>query len=165
MAFAAKQQFAEAAKELATLQEIARGEVLRKTPASFSANTAQTILRIAPEVLAGELAARQGQFDQAIAHLGQAVRLEDALIYTEPADWPFPARHSLGAVLLQAGRPEEAAVIYWEDLRRFPENGWSLFGLTQALRAQGKNDEAGLVEKRFQKAWARADVKLSASRF
>jgi hypothetical protein len=71
----------------------------------------------------------------------------------------------LGAVLLQAGRPEEAAIVYWEDLRRFPENGWSLFGLMQALRAQGKDDEATLVDKRFQKAWTRADVKLAASRF
>ena len=165
MAFTAKQQFAEAAKELAILEETVRGDVLRKMPTSFSANTALTILRIAPEVLAGELAAKQGQFESAIAHLDKAVRLEDALIYTEPADWPFPVRHSLGAVLLQAGRPEEAAIIYWEDLRRFPENGWSLFGLMQALRAQGKNDEAALVDKRFQKAWARADVKLTASRF
>ncbi len=165
MAFTAKRQFAEAAKELAILEEVLRGESLRKMPASFSANTAQTILRIAPEVLAGEMAAKQGQFEQAIARLDRAVRLEDALIYTEPADWPFPTRHSLGTVLLQAGRPEEAAIVYWEDLRRFPENGWSLFGLMQALQAQGKNDEATLVEKRFQKAWARADVKLTASRF
>jgi tetratricopeptide (TPR) repeat protein len=165
MAFTAKRQFAQAAKELAILEEVLRGESLRKMPASSSANTAQTILRIAPEVLAGEMAAKQGHFEQAIARLDRAVRLEDALIYTEPADWPFPTRHSLGAVLLQAGRPEEAAIVYWEDLRRFPENGWSLFGLMQALQAQGKNDEATLVEKRFQKAWARADVKLTASRF
>ena len=93
------------------------------------------------------------------------MRLEDALIYTDPADWPFPVRQSLGAVLLEAGRPEEAAPVYWEDLRRFPENGWSLYGLLQALKAQGKNDEAAAVEKRLQKAWARADVKLAASRF
>src|SRR5712692_7078868 len=59
MAFTAKRQFAEAAKELAILEEILRGESLRKMPASFSANTAQTILRIAPEVLAGEMAAKQ----------------------------------------------------------------------------------------------------------
>lgn len=165
MAFTAKRQFAEAAKELATLEELVRGEALGKMPASFSANPAQTILRIAPEVLAGELAAKQSQFDQAIARLDKAVRLEEALVYTEPADWPFPVRHSLGAVLLQAGRPEEAATVYWEDLRRFPENGWSLFGLMQALHGTGEDDEAAQIEKRFKKAWARADVKLTASRF
>jgi hypothetical protein len=35
----------------------------------------------------------------------------------------------------------------------------------QALRAQGKNDEAAAAEARLTKAWARADVKLTASRF
>lgn len=164
-AFTAKKQFQEAAQELAVLEAMARSDALRNMPASFSANTALTILRIAPEVLAGELAAAQKQFDQALLRLERAVRLEDALIYTEPADWPFPVRQSLGAVLLEAGRPEEAASVYWDDLRRYPENGWSLYGLAQALRAQGKNDEAAMVEKRLQKAWARADVKLTASRF
>jgi len=71
----------------------------------------------------------------------------------------------LGAVLLQAGRASEAEAVYWEDLRRYPHNGWSLFGLAQSLRKQGKNEEAALAEQRFQKAWAQADVKLTASRF
>ena len=70
----------------------------------------------------------------------------------------------LGAVLLQAGRPAEAETVYWEDLKRFPENGWSLFGVVQALRAQGKNAQADIVQKRLDKAWARADVKLMSSR-
>jgi tetratricopeptide (TPR) repeat protein len=164
-AYAGKRQLNEAAKELAALEKLVASDALRNMPASFSANTALAILRIAPEVLAGELAAKQKQFDKALLHLGRAVRLEDALIYTEPADWPFPVRQNLGAVLLEAGRAEEAAVVYWEDLRRFPENGWTLYGLAQALKAQGKNDEAAAVEGRLQKAWARADVKLTASRF
>jgi tetratricopeptide (TPR) repeat protein len=134
-------------------------------PASFSANTALNILRVAPEVLAGELAARQKDYEAAVNHLSKAVRLEDTLIYTEPADWPFPARANLGAVLLEAGRAEEAEVVFWEDLRSRPENGWSLFGVAQALRAQGKNDQAAAVDARFQKAWQRADTKLTAARF
>lgn len=165
LAFAGKAQFEDAAKELAALESTVKSDALRNMPVSFSANTALAILRIAPEVLAGELAAKQKQFDKAVSHLERAVRLEDSLIYTEPADWPFPVRQKLGAVLLEAGRPDEAAVVYWEDLRRFPENGWSLFGLMQALKAQGKYDQAAIVEKRFQKAWARADVQLSGSRF
>ena len=72
---------------------------------------------------------------------------------------------ALGAVLLEAKRPAEAETVYWEDLRHNRESGWSLFGLTQALKAQGKNDDAALVEARFKKAWARADVTLTASRF
>ena len=66
---------------------------------------------------------------------------------------------------MKAGRNAEAEKVYREDLRRFPENGWSLFGLAQALRAQGKNAEADAVEARFRRAWASTDVTLTASRF
>ena len=93
------------------------------------------------------------------------MRLEDALVYTEPAEWHYPPRLALGAVLLEANRAAEAETVYWEDLRRNRENGWGLFGLVKALKAQGKNDEAALAEARFKKAWARSDVTLSASRF
>ena len=74
-------------------------------------------------------------------------------------------RQSLGAVFLQAGRAAEAEAIYREDLRRNPENGWSLFGLAQSLRVQGKTWEAAAAEARFRKAWPRADVTLTTSRF
>ena len=123
------------------------------------------ILRIGPEVLAGSLAAKRGQYDAAVMHLDRAVRYNDALVYTEPPDWGVPPRQVLGAVLLEAGRAAEAEVVYWEDLKWNPNNGWALFGLWQALKAQGKNEQAALVEKRFQKAWANADVKLTSSRF
>ena len=93
------------------------------------------------------------------------MRLEDALAYVEPPDWHYPMRQSLGAVLLEAGRPVEAEAVYWDDLRRNRENGWSLFGLIKALEAQGKKDEVAAIQKRFDKAWSAADVKLTASRF
>jgi hypothetical protein len=73
-------------------------------------------------------------------------------------------RQTLGAVLLDAGRPDEAEAVFWEDLRKNAGNGWTLSGLKQALRAQGKNEEAAIIEARFEKAWAQADVKLTASR-
>ena len=81
-------------------------------------------------------------------HLDRAVRYEDALIYQEPADWHAPVRQNLGAVLLEAGRADEAEAVFWEDLKKNPENGWSLFGLMQALKAQGKNDDAALPPRR-----------------
>ncbi len=82
------------------------------------------------------------------------------MIYTEPADWPSPVRQDLGAALLEAGRAVEAEAVYWDDLKRNPENGWSLSGLLQALTAQGKKDDAARVQQRFEKAWSSADVKL-----
>lgn len=128
----------------------------------FSA--ASGLLRIAEEILSGEIAARQNDISAAIAHLETAVRLEDGLRYNEPPDWYFPVRHILGALLLEAGLPAQAEVVYWEDLRRNPENGYSLFGLKQSLLAQGKNGVAGMVGARLSQAWKEADVELTTSR-
>jgi predicted Zn-dependent protease len=83
----------------------------------------------------------------------------------EPPPWYFPTRQALGAVLLAAGRAAEAEAVHREDLRRHPKNGWSLFGLAESLRAQRKRAEAAWAEKGYRSAWARADVKLAASRF
>jgi hypothetical protein len=163
LAYLGKGDLDAAEKELAEVRRIAADKALDFT--LFSPNTAAAIFAPAPEVLAGELAARRQEYDAAIAHLARAVRLEDSLFYTEPEEWHYPARQALGAVLLAAGHAREAEVVYWEDLRRHAENGWSLFGLAQALRAQGKNPEAEAVQARFDKAWSRADVKLTASRF
>lgn len=162
LAFIGKGQIAEAEKALEEVQRIAADK--RLDYPLFSPNTAANVFAVAPEVLSGELAAVRKVYDKAIAHLDRAVRLEDSLVYTEPSEWHYPPRHALGAVLLEAGRPREAETVYWGDLKRNPENGWALFGLMQALRAQGKNEQAGLIQQRFEKAWARADIKLTASR-
>ena len=71
----------------------------------------------------------------------------------------------LGAVLLEAGQAAEAEVVYWEDLRRNPDNGYALFGLTQSLAAQDKTAALVEIERRLQLAWSQADVSLSSSRY
>jgi pimeloyl-ACP methyl ester carboxylesterase len=78
--------------------------------------------------------------------------------------WHQPPRQVLGALLLEAGRPVDAEQIYLEDLKRFRENGWSLFGLMRSLEAQHRTSDAAGVRRRFEKAWARADVTLTSSR-
>jgi tetratricopeptide (TPR) repeat protein len=164
MAFGAKRQFDEAAVEIDRLREIATDPEVSKMTL-WSVNTVGRVLLIGLAVLEGDLAARTGDYERSIMLLDKAARLEDALVYTEPPDWSIPVRHILGAVLLEAGRPSEAETVYWEDLRRNPENGWSLFGLGQALRAQDKDEKAGAIEQRFLRAWADADITLSATRF
>ena len=149
--------------ELEKLREIMKDPSL--DGALFSKNTPRTVLKIGPEVLAGEIAAARGQFDAAIAHLDRAVRFEDALVYTEPSEWHFPPRLALGAILLESGRPAEAETVYWEDLRKNRNNGWALYGLLLALQAQKKEHEAAIIENRFKKAWSDADVELNSSRF
>jgi tetratricopeptide (TPR) repeat protein len=163
-ALSAKGRLEEAQKELASLRQIVGDPELAKLP-PFSLNSPAAILRIAPDVLAGDLAARRKDYDVAIAHFERAVRHEDALIYTEPPDWHAPVRHWLGAALLDAGRPVEAEVVYWEDLRRNRDNGWSLFGLHKALVAQGRHEDASAAQQRFTRAWKGADVTLPGSRF
>ncbi|UCG04944.1 MAG: hypothetical protein JSV83_13540 [Desulfobacterales bacterium] len=165
MAFSAKGKLDEASQELDSLRRIAAQKALDGYRVTFSRNGAKAILEIATEVLAGELDAKRGDYDRAIARLHRGILLEDNLIYNEPPDWHIPVRQSLGAVLLEAGRPAEAEAIYWQDLSRNRENGWSLFGLMQSFRAQGKEAQAVVIDKRFRKAWNRADVTLTASRF
>ncbi len=153
----------EATRELDSLRTLATSGGLDYQ--LFSPNSAANILAVAPEALAGELAEARGDHDTAIRHLERAVRFEDALVYTEPEEWHYPPRLALGAVLLAAGRPREAETVYWDDLRDHPENGWALRGLADALAAQGRKAEAAEAQARFERAWARADVKLTASRF
>jgi tetratricopeptide (TPR) repeat protein len=163
LAHVAKNDLAQAEQALAIVRKTL-GDKSLQSPL-FSPNIGAAVLAVAPEMLAGEIAAARKQYDQAIAHLERAVRLEDGLVYTEPSETIYPPRHALGAVLLEAGRAAEAETIYWEDLKRFPDNGWSLFGVVQALKAQGKNEQAAVVQARLDKAWARADVKIAGSRF
>lgn len=157
VAHAAKGQWADAQAALDTVTAINAA-----TPAGADSKTA---LSIAVHALLGEIANRHGDVNAGINHFREALTIENAGLYFEPPKWYYPIRHSLGAALLRAGRNAEAEQVYREDLRRFPENGWSLFGLAQALGAQGSNAEAAVVDARFRRAWAGADVTLTASRF
>jgi tetratricopeptide (TPR) repeat protein len=163
LAFAATGRREEARHELAELRSLVESLPTARTVAQFF--TMRDMLVLAADVLAGEMAARAGQTDVAVRHLTQAVAAQDRHWFTEPPPWYFPVRHSLGAALLEAGRAAAAEAVYREDLRRNPENGWALFGLAASLRAQGKTAEAEAADRRFQRAWSRADVTLPASRF
>lgn len=120
--------------------------------------------RIAERTLTAEIAAAGGDHEAAVAALREAVAIEDGIPYDEPPGWHAPVRHSLGAVLLQAGRAAEAEQVYREDLRRNPDNGWALFGLAQSLQAQGRAAEAETARSSFSAAWGNADIELAASR-
>jgi tetratricopeptide (TPR) repeat protein len=163
MAFNGKGQADAAAGELRALEAILQSVPPERTVAFFF--RAKNVLQLAANLLAGEMAAKAGDYSTAERLLRAAVAEQDSHWFTEPPPWYFPVRQSLGAVLLQAGRAGDAEQVYREDLRRNPGNGWSLFGLAASLRAQGKTEEAAQVEASFHKAWAQADVKLTASRF
>ncbi len=164
LAYTRTNQLEPAKMELEKLKNIAADTSL-KYVTIWDINTTFDLLQIATEMLSGELAAKHRDFATAITHLQRAVELEDNLTYDEPPPWYTPARHNLGAVLLEAGRAAEAQKVYEADLQKYPENGWALFGLQQSLFSQKKNAEAEAAKKRFAQAWLGADVTLNASRF
>jgi len=125
----------------------------------------QMLLRIAATELEGEIAARQGSWDPAIVSLRQAVATEDSLGYIEPPWSYYPVRHRLGAALLKAGRPAEAETTYRQDLAQHPHNGWSLYGLAESLKQQGKTAAADSAQAAFKTAWSKADVDLASLGF
>ena len=64
---------------------------------------------------------------------------------------------------MRDGRFEAAEKVYREDLRWYPENGWSLRGLATSLRGQNRTEEANSVEERFRIAWQHADIDIASS--
>lgn len=163
LAYIYSNRLAEARRELRSLN--AAREAMGKVEHYIGYAAAETLLTIAQEVVSGDLAYAEGYTLEGLAHLERAVRLEDSLRYNEPPDWYFPVRHYLGAMLLDAGRPKEAEVVYAADLRKNADNGYSLFGLKIALVQQGKDEDALAVAKRFDHTWAGATHKLTSSRF
>ncbi len=161
-AFAATGKVDEALKAQAAFEE-----ARVKVPEGYSwgSNGAAPVLLVAKAYLAGEIAFRQGKLEAAVAQLGEAAKLEDALKYDEPPACVIPARHALGAVLLSAKRAKEAEAVYRADLKAYPGNYWSLLGLSQALTAQGRKAESVKAAAALKKAQARADQQAETSCF
>ncbi|MDQ6894503.1 MAG: hypothetical protein M3167_17735 [Acidobacteriota bacterium] len=140
-------------------------EITKRIPpeAMESLNKSHDLLDVAVWVLDGQILAKKGDVGGAVSILTKAAEAQDALKYSEPPDWYYPVRQTLGAILLSAGRAKDAERVYREDLVRTPDNGWSLFGLAEALKAQGKPEAE--TRARFDKAWQRADIRITASDF
>jgi tetratricopeptide (TPR) repeat protein len=163
MAFVANDNFEEAEKEIAFLEKMRFDKDIEDL-SIWGINSAGNLIKIAYEVTKGECEAKKKNYASAIAHLTKAVELEDQLRYDEPPTWFYPCRQNLGAVLIEAGRYEEAEKVYRENLAEIPNNGWGLFGLQEALLMQGKETEAAEIKKQFNSAWQYSDIQLTSSR-
>jgi tetratricopeptide (TPR) repeat protein len=161
IALAAKSNTENARKEQAIFRELVQ-RVPKET--AVSNNTAESIVAVANHMIEGEILIAERKLDPGLEELRAALTLEDVLKYDEPPSWMIPLRHTIGANLMHAGRFAEAEQIYRDDLKRLPENGWSLLGLSQALAAQQKDGvELEATRARFNKVWAKADVKITSS--
>ena len=150
-----------AQSDRARLAALTKADFKRYDEAGIPA-AAMTTLSLA--LLDGEIARLSGDLPGAIAQFRAASAIEKGLPYTEPPYWHQPTAHLLGAALMQAKRPAEAEAVYRESLKSYRIDGWALFGLAQALEAQGKTDEAARVREEFHQAWRAADTDLSSSR-
>jgi tetratricopeptide (TPR) repeat protein len=162
IALAATGKVADAKAELAKTEKLIDAIPADATQGN---NEAKPLYEIGQLKARARIASAEGRREEAVQLLSDAVRLEDKLAYNEPNDMIFPTRHLLGAALLADARPVEAEAVYREDLRRHPNNGWAYFGLSQALDAQKRGEDAGAAHKRFDEAWGRADVKLASTAF
>jgi tetratricopeptide (TPR) repeat protein len=162
-AFANKRDFKNAHRDRRLLQAM----IDRKDFAAIDAFgvPGTKMAQLAVALLGGEIARLTGQLDEAVRHFRMAREIETTIPYTEPPYWHQPVSHILGAALLQAGKPVEAEEVYRDSLKHYRIDGWALYGLAQALEAQGRRDDAALVRAEFHKAWSLADVKLASSRF
>lgn len=163
LAYLRRNDRAAAQNELAGLRKAASDPALAELKI-FEMNDLASISRIPQSLLEAELAASRGDNAAAVRLAKQAVEADDNLRYSEPPDWPIPPRQTLGAILLEAGRAPEAEQVFRADLERHRDNGWSLRGLAASLQAQGRTKEAAMVEERFRKAWARADMGIERAR-
>ncbi len=165
IASAATNRFDEAEKHLAMVAT-AKDDASLKSLYVSSVNVGSAVAAIAYDVAAGELRARQKRAGEAAKHFASAAAMEDTLTYMEPPDWPLPVRQLQGAALLSLGRAAEAEAAFRADLKRFPNNGWSLSGLRESRIRQGRERDGETIALRTQlaQAWRKADVKLEAGR-
>jgi pimeloyl-ACP methyl ester carboxylesterase len=158
MAYAGTNQIDKAEAELKALRERASAVA---ADAPFGNSTARGVLAVAENMLAGKISLARNDKRSAIEQLRRSVEAEDALSYNEPADWDLPAREQLGGALLATGDNTEAEKVFRAELQKHPRNGRALFGLLESLKRQGKKTSAQMVQREFDRAWEKADTKLS----
>ena len=164
ISYAAKKEFEAAKREFKAYRRVRDNVRPEHLSNYYTVKAAQGRLNVIEHFVPGEIALQKGKLRKAIKHLERAKTAEDKLGYSgEPPDYLQPIRHTLGAVYLMAGDLERAEEAYREDLAEFPDNGWSLYGLSRVLHEQGRSAEAKMVEETFQRAWAGADGPITTS--
>ena len=114
------------------------------------------ILYLAENLVRARVLQAQGEYDRAIPLLEHTVALQDSLGYMEPPYWYYPVEQTLGAVYLQAGRPDEAVRAFTGSLLQHPNNAWSLWGLAQAYQKAGDGARAAAAAKLLDEATEQA---------
>ena len=115
---------------------------------------AADVMELAHHVVLARIALAEDRLGDARAAFEQAVKLQDALVYSEPPHWYYPVRQSLGAVLTRMGELDAAAEAFRLSLAGAPNNGWALYGLGEVYRRKGEKQGVAEAKRRLDKAWA-----------
>ena len=121
------------------------------------------LLEIANHLARGQIELANMNIDASIMHFQMAVEAQDALPYREPEFWYYPTRQSLGHALLLNKDFEEAINVFNQDLKDYPRNGWSYYGLYKAYKALGNNELSNEALTKHQEIWQLSDVELKSS--
>ena len=163
MAYAKTGKETEAKVALKRVRKLLKSKAMKRLPQGFM--PFQDLSKVCELSLAAELAGINEEAGEKVNLLAEAVQLQDGFRYSEPPFYYMEMRQALGAALLEADRPAEAEKVYRTELARFPNNGWSLYGLQESLEKQGKSAEAKQTKAEFDRAWAKADVDITSSVF
>ncbi len=148
----------EANRYLESLNELALNSGDR-----FRWHSARDLLGTLSWILKGEISRESGNLDEAIEHFNRAVSYYDQLEYDEPEPFPFSPRHWLGAAYVEKGEFNNALNTYRKQLKKHPNNGWSLYGMLQAYDLVGRENVELQIE--FEEAWKRSDTWIRGSVF
>jgi tetratricopeptide (TPR) repeat protein len=160
IAYAAKKDFLHAQREYEAFKK-----AKARIPEDYlwASDTVHRVLEVSDYFIAGEIALQKGEWNKAAQLLKNAIAIEDTLAFREPPQWLQPTRHTLGAVYLKSGNYKQAERVYREDLAKWPNNGWSLYGLSRSLKLQGKTEQAQQVARQYRKVWKDADAMTDTS--
>jgi tetratricopeptide (TPR) repeat protein len=161
VAHAARSEAQAAREEAMAINRI--GERTNFTQMTSAGVPAPDVVRLASRVIDGRAAQAEGDHDVAAAAFRDAAAIQDRLPYTEPPYWYYPVRQSLGAVLLQAGKPLEAEGMFREALRQYPNGAWALYGLKEAQTAQGDTAAAAVTQRQLDALWQGEQRQVSLS--
>jgi tetratricopeptide (TPR) repeat protein len=156
MAYAKSRDYMQAEKHLSQLREKQKDSILRIRFAPHMSSPHECSI-VAENILLANTTFYQKKHNETFTAINKAIRAEDSLIYAEPSLWMMPARQYKGAFLLTLNKPKEAEKVYREDLVWNPGNGWSLVGLYQALKKQGKTQELKKIKELYSNSFSEAD--------
>ncbi len=160
MAFSGQSNLMDAKHEWVEMNSLMADSTLALPFTPFSA--ALDGATVASNILSGSIALKEGKTSDAVNDFAKAAFVEENMVYNEPRDWFLNPKHWLGKAYLVAGDGANAEKTFKSDLKNNNENGWALYGLNKAFLLQKKYNDAAPVLTRYNKAFSKADIKITS---